>query len=126
MIFIVGADYLIHPGVWRFQQQVKLQLRSLPLPVGAKEVDFSSGYQPTKGRAERTFISDGDPRHVCDFYRSLMFERGWERTEENCYSPAGLETLIEFKKSKLTCKIARDYKNPRREDIYRIRFEWER
>jgi hypothetical protein len=101
----MGLDYLVHPEARRFQSQVVQDLRTLPVPSGTTELDFSSGYQPSKGMAERTIALGIPVKDICSFYRPIMEDSGWQIVKEECYPSSEGHALIVFRKGKVTCKI---------------------
>ena len=103
----LGLDYLIHPEAGKFQDQIVQELKSMPLPPNTAETHFESGYQPSKGRAVRTFASSPGIGHVCSFYRSIMINAGWQLVGEDCEYDVEdpKQTLLEFRKGQVTWRI---------------------
>jgi len=107
-VVIVGVhyfSYLWHPESQRFQDQVIKELRSLPVPPDSTERDFSSGFQPHVGMAERKIFSRLSEKDLCAFYRPIMANFGWRLVQENCYPSSEFHILIEYQKGQVNWRI---------------------
>jgi hypothetical protein len=102
---IMGLDYFMHPEARELQDRVVQELKSLPLPPGSIEEHFSSGFQPSKGSAERTIVSGLPEKETCAFYQPIMAETGWRLVKNECYPAQEGHTLIEFRKGVKIWKI---------------------
>jgi hypothetical protein len=102
---IFGVSYVLNPAARKTQQRMEQELKSLPLPPNTKEQEFNSGYQPTKGRASRTFVSTQSVKGTCAFFSPMMSVKGWQKVQEACYPAEAGHTLLSFRKGEVTCQI---------------------
>jgi hypothetical protein len=98
-----GVGILILDNRWspesqRSVAQVVQELKSLPQPPQSAEVDFSSGFQPRVGKAERKIVSRLSEEELCAFYRPIMANSGWRLVRDNCDRWPGPYTLMEYQK----------------------------
>jgi hypothetical protein len=113
---IIGVDYLLHPEAGRFQHQVELELRSLPLPPFSSDKDFTSGYQPGKGMASRTIASELPASDLCYFYTLALQEQGWQVEHRYDEPSSDGSNLAVFRRGEVTIRLSfgRDDWSPRR------------
>jgi hypothetical protein len=102
---IFGLSYLWSPGARNAQGRMERELKALPLPPDTTDVEFTSGYQPSKGRASRVVISGRSPGELCHFFSALMINAGWQQVQETCYAGEVGHTLVSFNKGSVFCRV---------------------
>ena len=105
VLIIFALDYVVHPAARKVQHDMVAELKNLPLPRGATEGGFSSGFQPAKGRAEKQFTFVGHIDQLCNFFETAMSRNGWQ-TEESCATtPDERRIIIGFRKGDVRTRI---------------------